>query len=69
MSLAEHDGRIVLELEDDGSGFAPPATSAAPAGIGLRSVSDLAHELGGDFQTASGAEGARLTISFPVIHE
>lgn len=69
MSLAERDGRIVLGLEDDGSGFAPAAASAAPAGIGLSSLNDLAHELGGDFQTASGPQGARLTISLPVIHE
>ncbi|MGA2136580.1 MAG: histidine kinase [Bryobacteraceae bacterium] len=69
MALAETDGRITLTLEDDGSGFAPSPGSAAPAGIGLRSLSDLAREVGGDFQTASGANGARLTISIPVSHE
>ena len=68
MSLMEPGGRVRLVLEDDGSGFAPTA-AAAPAGIGLRSLGDLAQELGGDFQATSGAQGARLTMSFPVTHE
>lgn len=69
MILAEHHGGVMLTLEDNGSGFAPPSASAAPAGIGLRALSDLADELGGEFETTSGPGGARLTISFPVIHE
>jgi signal transduction histidine kinase len=30
---------------------------------------DLARQLGGDLQAQSTPEGAKLTISFPVIHE
>ena len=72
MSLGEEGGRIALEVADDGSGFrapADPARPAASAGIGLRSMRDLARQLGGDLQAQSTPEGAKLTISFPVIHE
>ncbi len=72
LSLREEGGRITLEVEDDGSGFRPaaePAQPAASAGIGLRSMRDLARELGGDLQARNGPRGARLTMSFPVIHE
>ena len=66
MSLAEEGGRLALQVADDGSGFRAPAASA---GIGLRSMRDLARQLGGDLLTQSTPEGAQLTISFPVIHE
>jgi signal transduction histidine kinase len=72
MSLGEKGGRIALEVADDGSGFRAPADPARPvaaAGIGLRSLRDLARQLGGDLRAESTAEGATLTISFPVIHE
>jgi signal transduction histidine kinase len=71
MSLVEEGGRIALEVADDGSGFRPPADPQRPtaAGIGLRSMRDLARQLGGDFDTRGTPEGTRLTISFPVIHE
>jgi len=72
MSLREENGRIALEVADDGSGFRAPADPerpAAAAGIGLRSMRDLARQLGGDLQTESTPEGAQLTISLPVIHE
>jgi len=72
MSLREEDGRIALEVADDGSGFGQPADperSPASAGIGLRSMRDLARQLGGDLQTRNTSEGAQLTISLPVIHE
>jgi signal transduction histidine kinase len=72
MSLREDGGRIELEVEDDGSGFRPPGDAAQPeeaAGIGLRSMRDLARELGGELQARSGAEGAKLRISLPVTHE
>jgi signal transduction histidine kinase len=68
MSLGEEGGRIALEVADDGSGFRSPEDPGRPAGIGLRSMRDLARQLGGELQTQSTSEGATLTISFPVIH-
>ncbi|HTT64871.1 MAG TPA: histidine kinase [Bryobacteraceae bacterium] len=68
LSLREEGSRIVLEVSDDGSGFRAPA-QPAPAGIGLRSIHDLASQLGGNLQVESTSEGTKLSISFPVIHE
>ncbi|HLY16264.1 MAG TPA: histidine kinase [Bryobacteraceae bacterium] len=69
LSLRQQDGRITLEVADDGSGFGPrdAAQPVDAAGIGLRSMRDLARELGGDLQAGSGLQGARLSISFPVV--
>lgn len=72
MSLREEGGRVSLEVADDGSGFgapADPARTPPSPGIGLRSMRDLARQMGGDFQAQSTPAGAQLTISFPVIHE
>jgi len=72
MSLREDGGRIALEVADDGSGFRSPEvpeSSAASAGIGLRSMRDLARQLGGDLHAENTPEGAKLTISLPVIYE
>jgi|HubBroStandDraft_1064217.scaffolds.fasta_scaffold02345_4 signal transduction histidine kinase len=72
MTLREESGRIVLEVADDGSGFHVPADPDRPpalAGIGLRSMRDLARQLGGDLQAGSTPVGGHLTISIPVIHE
>jgi signal transduction histidine kinase len=72
LSLGEQAGHIVLEVADDGPGFRAPADrdrNAASAGIGLRSMRDLARQLGGDLQVRSTPEGATLTISLPVINE
>jgi two-component sensor histidine kinase len=66
----QENGRITLTVEDNGSGFRPSALApAATAGIGLRSLRDLARELGGDLQTIGSPQGATLIVSFPVIHE
>lgn len=70
LSLREQDGAVVLEVEDDGSGFRAPVDATEPAasgGIGLRSLHDLARELSGEFDARSTPQGARLTMSIPVI--
>jgi len=68
LSLRQAHARLVLEVEDDGHGFPAPTAALEPAGgIGLRSLRDEAHRLGGEFQARSGPEGTKLTLSFPVI--
>ena len=72
MSLREENDRVVLEVADDGPGFRVPVDHerpAASAGIGLRSMRDLARQLGGCLHARSTPEGAQLTISLPVMHE
>lgn len=71
MNLRQDQDRIVLQFGDDGSGFAARADDEKrpPAGIGLRSMRDLARDLGGEFEAESTPEGALLTISIPVNHE
>jgi two-component system, NarL family, sensor kinase len=72
MSLREEGGRLALQVVDDGSGFrapAEPSRQAASASLGLRSMRDLARQLGGDLRAETTPEGAQLTIFFPVIHE
>lgn len=72
LSLREEGGWIVLEVQDDGSGFSLPAGAAsadAVAGIGLRALRDLARELGGNLQAENTPQGAKLSISFRVTHE
>jgi two-component system NarL family sensor kinase len=71
LSLREEGGRVTLGVADDGSGFRAQTGPERPAaaGIGLRSMRDLARQLGGDLRAQNTSEGAKLTISFPVTHE
>jgi len=72
MSLRKEGERLELKLTDDGSGFHAPPDAERPAslaGIGLRSMRDLARQLGGDLQARRTPEGATLSISIPVTHE
>ena len=72
LSLREEGGRILLEVEDDGSGFSLPPDASWPTaagGIGLRALRDLARELGGDLQAQSTPQGAKLSISFVLTYE
>lgn len=70
LSLREQDGCVILEVEDDGEGFNPEPDASRPAataGIGLRSMRELAGQLGGKFQVSSSPKGTSLTMSFPLI--
>ena len=72
LSLCEQRNRITLIVEDDGAGFGPPTDLLRPpasAGIGLRALRDLVHELGGELHAEGGPQGTRLTISFLSVHE
>ena len=69
MSLVERAGRIVLTIRDDGAGFDLAALLNAPAsvasGIGLRTISEQAADLGGKMDMESGPGGTTLEISAP----
>ena len=63
LSLREEGGRMTLEVADDGSGFHAAADSGRPAetpGIGLRSMRDLARQLGGDLAGAKHSRRRRI---------
>jgi len=60
----EADGRIVLEIRDDGVGL-PPAAGGEDAGLGLEIVQALARaDLGGDFRIYSDG-GTVAVVTFP----
>jgi two-component system NarL family sensor kinase len=63
--LEENDGGLTLRIEDNGKGF-DTKQRQAPAGIGLRSIRDLADDLGGKSRISSGPEGTKLEVSVPV---
>jgi signal transduction histidine kinase len=65
--LAAGDGRIELEIADDGCGFDP---SAPGPGTGLAGMRDRARELGGEVtvESTSGA-GARVRLALPFAPE
>jgi signal transduction histidine kinase len=55
---ANGDGRLVLEIEDDGDGFDPAAT---PAGhLGLRTMRDRMEQVGGTLEVESESGGGTL---------
>jgi signal transduction histidine kinase len=68
MTLRKDADRFTLEIEDNGSRLAAAEPdSSAPSGIGLRSMRDLARELGGDLELRATAHGSQLTLHLPVI--
>jgi signal transduction histidine kinase len=73
VALEVHDGQLVLSIGDNGVGFDAQQVFSAPpsvaSGIGLRSIRETAHELGGRLDVESGPEGTKLVVSvapFPV---
>jgi signal transduction histidine kinase len=68
VSLRREDHTLRLRIRDDGSGFSrAQAAKDERLGIGLRSIAERAHMLGGtyDIQSTLG-EGTSMTIEFPV---
>jgi signal transduction histidine kinase len=59
VSLAEDDGQVVFSVTDDGPGFDP---ATAPAGSGLRNMSDRLAALGGSCQVHS-SPGRGTTVA------
>jgi len=59
VSLAEDEGQVVFSVTDDGPGFDP---ATAPAGSGLRNMSDRLAALGGSCQVDS-SPGRGTTVA------
>ncbi|HEY2518892.1 MAG TPA: GAF domain-containing sensor histidine kinase [Streptosporangiaceae bacterium] len=67
MSLARSPRRVILEVADDGCGFAPdaPAAPGIPGGLGLASMRGRAEAAGGTL-TIRSAPGAGTTVRLAV---
>jgi two-component sensor histidine kinase len=64
--LVRDDGRLRLEVEDDGRGLPPGFTLEAGAGLGLQIVRTLVEsELGGEL-AMGGRHGTQFAVSVPV---
>jgi signal transduction histidine kinase len=65
LRLHSDDGRLVLEVADDGVGFEPGATGLQSRRLGLTSMKELAQRLGGRLELRS-APGAGTTVRLEV---
>lgn len=64
VALRAEDGRVILEVVDDGLGFDP--TQPPHVGVGLKSMAARAREAGGELQIESrGGAGTRIRVSVP----
>ena len=59
--LRRHDGRVLLEVEDDGVGFDPTAPGLRAAHLGLTSMEERAQRVGARLEVRS-APGAGTTV-------
>ena len=73
VALQVSGGQLILSIQDNGVGFDAQRVFSAPAnvasGIGLRSMREAAHELGGKLEVETGPDGTKLVVSvapFPV---
>jgi len=66
VSLDRCDGRLTMQVSDDGRGFDPEATTRR-SGLGLVSLAERVRMLGGELAvTAVPGAGTRLAVSLPV---
>jgi signal transduction histidine kinase len=63
--LREGDGRTLLEVADDGSGFDPSRRELRSKHLGLTSMEERARELGGRLEIRS-APGSGTTVALEV---
>ena len=59
-------GRLVVEIEDDGIGFPEGFDPKKSGGVGFRLMRVLAASVGTDLDIASDSLGARFTLTLPV---
>jgi signal transduction histidine kinase len=63
--LEGDDGRVHLEVADDGSGFDPDVAEVRAKHLGLTSMEERARELGGRLQIRSSPGGTTVTLEVP----
>ncbi|MGZ4173799.1 MAG: ATP-binding protein, partial [Solirubrobacteraceae bacterium] len=63
--VSEQDGRLVLEVIDDGAGFAPDDPELRSRHLGLTSMEERAREIGARLEIRS-APGAGTTVRLEV---
>ena len=67
LRLGTADGRLVLEVTDDGGGFDPQASRRALAPARARSMEERARRLGGRLAIESAAgEGTTVRLEAPL---
>lgn len=69
----ERDGRITIEIEDDGKGFSPaslPPPAARERGLGLMGMRERVELFGGSLELDSApGSGTRIAVSVPAVQE
>jgi signal transduction histidine kinase len=67
VALQASGGQLILSIRDNGVGFDAQRVFSAPAnvasGIGLRSIREAAHQLGGKLDVETGPDGTKLVVS------
>jgi two-component sensor histidine kinase len=65
VSLALHDGSVMLEVGDDGPGLPPGFSISEASSLGLRLAQALSSQLGGTLTFESGGSGTTFKAVFP----
>jgi signal transduction histidine kinase len=72
ISMAQHDGRVILEVKDEGQGIPMQLMEEegskdwlGSSGVGLRGMSERMRQIGGELEVASNERGTTVTASVP----
>jgi signal transduction histidine kinase len=66
VELGAEDGRVKLVIADDGIGFDPTDTQIRSTKLGITSMEERAHALGGELRIDSDEGGTRVVLEAPV---